>query len=206
MLTAAQVKFDPVTHTYTAPNGRRLANVTSVLDAEHLLPIYPDNGCKERGSAVHYCWLMLGQGRLEIGREYQPGWFEFPGAPEVLWPWLDGFLAYRRAVPFRPIYQEQRVIHPGLWYAGTLDCAGELDGVLAIDDYKSGAPAGAVGLQLAAYTLALAQEHPEYRHAKRRAIHLHDHTYNIVPCDDEQDFDDWITVVKHYHFLKRFKK
>ncbi len=207
MLTAAQIRFRAGDHTYWDPQGRRVYSTTQIMSEMGLLPAYPDNGCKERGSAVHYCCLLLDQGRLAVTGP--TGLEEFPGTAPELWGYLRGFLKYRRKRPVRVIASEELIYNPALVYTGQLDCrAIDLQmNEMVVDDFKSGEPANAVRLQLASYVLGLATQHPKWRRARRRAVQLtREGDYEFTTCEDEQDFDDWVTVVRYFHFTKRFRR
>lgn len=116
----ADVRIDPITHTYWL-GPQRLPGVTEILTGLGLLTLPPAastvrlEAARERGSAVHLTLRFLHEGTLE---------------PTSVDPRLDGYLfawdafCARHMAAFQPRCVEQPQADPVLGFAGTPDVEG----------------------------------------------------------------------------------
>jgi hypothetical protein len=173
--------FDADRHVY-AIDGIETPSVTSVLSALGFIdfsavPADVLAAAQARGTYVHDVLHYV----LEDDYELAACDPRFRG-------YVDSALAYIDQVQKRPIRDaegrtlgvEWRFWHRRRWYAGTMDWLGfDPDGVLAIDDWKTGVPSDvAAPLQTAAYEagvreVLLPEILPDYRGPiRRRAVKL----------------------------------
>ena len=173
--------FDPITHTYTI-DGAPVVSVSQVLNKIGLIDFssVPTGillRAQIRGTWVH-----------EALRYWQEGDYEPGDAPDEFSGYLDSGINYLNELDKRPLRDahgrpagiEARFWDPERRFAGTMDSLGfDRDGVLAIDDWKTGEPSDvAAPLQLAAYQYGarkflIPQYCPEYQGAvRRRAVKL----------------------------------
>lgn len=140
-----EIQFDAATHSYTV-DGVFVPSVTQVLNEEGLVyfPIPEDQlaFCAWRGSAVHLACLYDDEGTLD---------------ESTVQPEHRGYLeAWRKGkAQLRPTFlaAEQRLYHPALRYAGTLDRLVQIAGRRRpqLWDLKTGVPHRATCVQTAAY-------------------------------------------------------
>jgi hypothetical protein len=136
--------FDPEAHVYRM-NGKRVPNVTTILSDLHLVDhSHVPESARERGTAVHaaiHYWL---EGDLDES-----------SLTDEIAPYFRAAIAFLEDSKAKIGGSEIRVYHPEARYAGTLDALGEFFGDPGIADWKSGALGETIGLQTAAYDLAL---------------------------------------------------
>jgi len=125
--------------------------VTAILRDMGLAKEFPDLPAvrwgRDRGRAVHRAIELFEQGELDERRLH----------PDVRGP-FTAYRAFRDATGYRPLAFEEEVTHEGLRYQGRLDSRGELDGAMAILDFKCSQRPDleAAALQLGAYASAWA--------------------------------------------------
>jgi len=133
-----ELQFDPDTHTYTI-NGRRLISVTQALaiadDRRMVDPYY-----LERGRILHKACEYLDRDELDLET-----------LDDQIRPYFLAYVKFQEDTGFKPDLIELRLSHLTYLYAGTIDRIGDLNGNHVLIDLKSGAPAKADPLQLAAY-------------------------------------------------------
>jgi hypothetical protein len=175
--------FDPVKHEYRW-NGAVVPSVTQVLSPLMQLE-FVDADVLARaqafGIAVHYACELHDTGRLD----------EAALDPELL-PYLNGWRKFcaEHACEWDQI--EERVYHPALRYAGTLDRHGLVDGNRAIVDIKSGTTLYAsVGPQLAAY----ANTCPLPALLRRYAVRLYPDGYELKQYTSPADWAVFASLV-----------
>ena len=168
--------FDADTHTYRF-DGVVVPGVTTILKPLtdfSTVPPHVLDAASAFGTAVHLACELDDLGTLDEA-----------ALDPALAPYLDAWRKFsaEHAVQWEQI--EQRVYHPTMRYAGTLDRFGRVDGDLTVVDIKSSVQLyPSVGPQLAAYANALS--HP---YAKRMAVQLKaDGTYVAKPYTDPSDW------------------
>ena len=179
--------FDEPTHTYRW-NGVIVPSVTTIIKPLTSFDGIPPDVLERKrqiGVAVHYACELIDQNRLDASSV----------APEIA-----GYLvAYREFLAAKkPEWAliESRVYHP-IGFAGTLDCAGEMDGGPALLDRKTGPESPAIGVQLAAY-LKAANLPPNTR---RYALHLReDGTYRLVEHTDRNDWPTFLSCLNLHNW------
>lgn len=161
--TAADLAFEPETHTYTLPDGAVVPSVTQIL--------------KETGVSVDFDALMETSARRaqaitlrrQLGTAVHVDCHAFDD-DDILWesvdhrvlPYVKAWEQFRSDRRLRPLTRERRVYHPGLRFCGTLDGIfyDKDRGKVVLIDIKIGDPEDAgARYQTAAYELAwLAEE------------------------------------------------
>lgn len=138
--------FDEAAHVYHW-NGVRVPSVTQVLGMMTDLSAIPEgnlNFARDRGHAVHYACELFDQDNLD-----------WDSLDERLVPYVEAWADFRAKTGFVPTGIEERVFHPALRYAGTLDRRGIIDGEPSILDIKAvAAMYPTTGMQTAAYAAA----------------------------------------------------
>ena len=138
--------FDEAAHVYRI-DGTRVPSVTGVIAAAGLVDTqWYTPEARERGRYVHQAielsvHSVLNKDCLDAR----------------LTPYLNGFELFVLQSGFKTAYCELRLASERLRYAGTLDLYGGMNGVSWLIDVKSGVPAPAHDVQLAAYA-SLARE------------------------------------------------
>ena len=137
-------------------SGVRVPSVTQLLDAAHLIdymsiPDYLREKSMERGTLVHEACQAYDE--LTRGTLLPLAALDWPELPELVRPYLEGYIQFRMDTGFVPLENELRGYN-SLWgYAGTLDLIGKFpDGRLALVDHKSGGSVKSAAIQTVAYT------------------------------------------------------
>jgi hypothetical protein len=145
--------FDPDTHVYSI-DGCDVPSVTQVLNEERFIdfsrvPADTLDEAQRRGTYVH-----------QVLHYYLEGDFDLDDCDPRFRGYVDSALEYLARANKRPLVIDGAVIaieyrfwHRTRMFAGTMDYLGwDPDGVLSIDDWKTGQPSDvAAPLQLAAY-------------------------------------------------------
>ena len=186
------LSFDPAVHEYRA-NGRLVPSVTQILEAVGLidysyLPWPTRQMALDRGRAVHEAIALDLAGDLDEESADEIGILGCVRAAR----------AARAALGIvTPDAVEERVYHPTLDYAGTLDLrAGNI-----VIDWKTNHAEYWVRFQLAAYAACLAASKGSATHwdgalVRRICVELHeDATYRILEIPTDSWLDDWETFV-----------
>ena len=161
--------FDAHSHTYTV-EGRVIPSVTQILKAAKIIdysgiPQDVLQAASRRGRAVHSAIEYLLEGSLDR-TTIDPRIAGYLGAAER-------FLAEAKVEAHA---FERRDYHPELWYAGTFDILGTVQGDLTIADWKTGIQLEGHRDQLAGY----AGLHDKPRLYRRMTIYLRDDgTYRV---------------------------
>lgn len=185
------IEFDPVEHAYTV-EGRRVPSVTqilSVLDNWEWVPREAMELAAQFGTHVHEAAALLVRDQLD--------WDSLDDALVLPMRGLQKFLDESGAVV---VQSEQRVYHPGLRYAGTLDVTLHWRGGMALADFKTGsAPPRSVGPQTWAYAEALAaMGGPKIK--RRYCIRLLGGDYKVDKLDDPRDGAIFTSCLNIYRF------
>jgi len=157
--------FDEPSHTYRH-GGDLVPSVTQILGMMTDLSCIRESileYAKTRGHGVHLGCELYDQDDLDwdsVGAELRP--------------YIDAWADFRAKTGFVPIQIEQRVFHPHLRYAGTLDRSGIFQGELSIIDIKAVASMyPTTGMQTAAYAEAIHAGDPKApKHTGRYAVQL----------------------------------
>jgi hypothetical protein len=132
-------------HDYTV-DGIVKPSVTQVLKDQGILVISDFSTGPETGKMVHEATEAV-----DLGLYNAADW------PEIVWPYIDAYLAFKEAVSFEPRGVEQLLYNEAYGYCGTLDRTGLLKGKPALVDFKTGVPNVATTVQIAAYWMAHSQ-------------------------------------------------
>lgn len=182
--------FDEATHTYWI-GAAKVPSVTQILKPLVDLSSIPSGvlaHASARGTAVHYACELFDQDNLD-----------WDSLDVELVPYVEAWVEFRMATGFMPIRNEERVFHPGLFYAGTLDRTGLINGELSVVDIKTSSGLyPTVGMQLAAYAEALNATNAnatEPKHTGRYAVQLKkDGRYHLQPYTDKTDWPVFVSL------------
>jgi hypothetical protein len=181
---SAVLQFDEVEHRYTVA-GRTVPSVTQILG-----PIRPDFSqipplVLERkrllGQAVHLACELDDLGELDEET-----------LDDELAPFLSAWRKFKAENKVRIVMNEQRLYHPTLGYAGTIDRMAWLEVVgpenWALDIKTSLAGDPSYGVQLAGYQGLLEAQGEPIADQRRGSIHLYpDATYKLVEYRNPND-------------------
>ena len=186
--TAEALTFDAGTHEYRYA-GRVVPSVTqvlSILSASDFTYVDQEllEAARNRGKHVHAAIDLDNRGELD----------EESLDPQLL-PYLTQWRAFVRDTGFNVTASEQRVYHPTLRYAGTIDTGIWQDAHWVLD-IKTGAVPRTVGPQTAAYQQALT---PKPR--RRLCLQLTDHNYRLRELKDAADFSIFTSCLNIWRFL-----
>lgn len=183
--------FDAEKHEYRF-NGMVVPSVTTLMkplyDFSFVDELTMEIACK-RGTEVHLACEMYD--RDELDESSLEGW-----------QWIKYFEAwkkFRAESGYVPILTEERVYHPILKYAGTLDSQGILQDKPAILDRKTTASLSpAIGIQLVGYEEAL-KANPEWKgptKMHRYAVQLRaDGAYRLQPYTNTTDYAAFVSLM-----------
>jgi hypothetical protein len=180
LILQPELQFEPLTHTYTVAD-QTVPSVSQILKAGGGGADYsavPEDVLKRAaaiGISVHKCVEDFYTTGIHPSSDdasveaYLPGLLDFID---------DGIFAWK--------YSELLLYHPVIWYAGTVDLIGYIDGELSIVDVKTTNKIHreAIELQTAAYAelYRFVSGQEVYR---RYVLWLRRHkTYSLVGCDD----------------------
>jgi len=208
----ASVAFEEATHIYTV-DGRPIPSVTQVLNEERFIDfsMVPNGTLHQaqfRGRYVHAVIHLLLDGDFDLSECAT----EYRG-------YVDSALGYLATLKKRRLVEvaggpgvEWRFWHLTRMYAGTIDYLGwDVDGVLSIDDWKTGEPEDvAAALQTAAYEAGvrhclLPQQLPDYEGPiRRRAVKLFKdgRPGRVELYTDPRDLAMFYTALSCVHFRR----
>jgi hypothetical protein len=187
-MPSAELTFDAGAHEYRF-GGRVVPSVTQVLsvltandfdyvDGEEL------EAARSRGQYVHRAIDLDNRGELD----------EEALDPEFL-PYLTQWRKFLTETRWTVSASEQRVYHPTLRYAGTID-TGIWQNASWVLDIKTGAVPRTVGPQTAAYQHALT---PKPR--RRLCLQLQPQRYSLRELRDPSDFSIFTSCLNIWRFL-----
>jgi hypothetical protein len=209
-----EARFYPETHTYTY-HDRVIPSVTQILNEIGFIdfsrvPRETLLAAQQRGTYVHQVLHAI----LEDD-------FDFPDdCEEEYRGYVESGLAYLadvgkhplRDADGRPCAVEWRFWHPTRYYGGTCDYVGwDRDGVLSLDDWKSGEPSDVCApLQLAAYEAGVRAcllpqlDQPYHGEIRRRAVKLYrDGTPGRPePYRDPRDLSVFFSALSCVHYRR----
>jgi len=135
--------FDAPSHTYYW-GGTMVPNVTRVLKPLTDLSLIPPlvlERARQEGEAIH--GMVKLYSRADLDEDRLPDWLR---------PRLSAYKCFLQETGFTVLASEERVYHPFLRYAGTLDLRGRLCEAQAVIDIKRSLfSKWVIGLQTAAY-------------------------------------------------------
>jgi len=194
-MTAADLIFDPMTHTSKTPDGRDVPHVTHILKAV--------------GVALDFDGLRQDLGprvaeridfRRELGTVVHTDLHSFDDRDLVVAtvddrvkPYIEAWGVFRQQLKLTPIVRERRVLNLTYNYTGILDGIFHQNGTgkRILIDVKIGDPAAAgAHLQTAAYEAAYLAEHPDFTIDQRWAVRLCPELaipYRITNYSDRRD-------------------
>jgi hypothetical protein len=184
------LEFDALAHTYTDREGRRVPNVSSILEPLQLYD-FEDNpfitpeileAARDFGQNVHMACHLFNMGELDE-----------EGLDPALMPYLFGWKSFLQESGCTITHSEEIVYNRQAGYAGTLDARGILAKKRWLIDIKSGAVPWTVGFQTAAYQEALpAGERPRQRMAVQL---LASGRYRIHEQKDAGDYQIFLSAL-----------
>ncbi len=179
-MSAAALSFDGPTHTYRF-GGRKVPSVTTVLEPySGLHHVDPEllAAAAEFGTHVHDACDLYNRGKLD-----------WSALSEPLIPYVQGWENFLNDTGAVVTASEQRVWHPRLMYAGTLDNVVHWKKSQHMIDIKTGTTVPkSVGPQTAAYSEAWKVE-TKQRLKMRYCCHLlGEGRYNLITLNDPQDW------------------
>jgi hypothetical protein len=196
--------FDAAVHAYTL-DGRPVPSVTGILKAQGLIrldhiPSHILERARRRGSDVHALIHYYNDGDLD------------PASIDPIYqPYVDAWVSFLTVRKVRVVASEYRIASRIYAVAGTFDVLGQMDGIGALIDVKTGDPDDvAADLQTAAY-LGLAFQWAEtddhlaaalarFAHIRRHAVRLRpDGRYEIETYDNPRDYHDFLTLAAAWH-------
>lgn len=186
--------FDPIKHEYRW-NGAVVPSVTQVLQPLMSMEFVDADvlrRAQDFGTAVHLACELHDKGTLDESAldphllPYLRGWRNFTREHHVVWDLI-----------------EERVFHPTLRYAGTLDRRGNVDGYPSMVDIKSGTSLyPSVGPQLAAYTHASSPTPAAYR---RYAVRLYPDGYELKQYTSPMDWPCFASLITIRNFCNQHR-
>jgi len=192
--------FDAEQHRYFW-DGKPVANVARVL-AEltdySVIPAATLEVARQKGVAVH-TMLDLDE-KKDLDEETLPDWLK---------PVLAKWRQFVKETGFVTRASESRVYHPLYKFAGTLDRYGHMAmiGGFAFVDFKRSFLAGKViGLQLAAYRAAYAEQVPEAKKAVLFALRINENTpVRLKEYNDPACFSEFLALLTAQRIREKYK-
>lgn len=190
--------YDDDSHTYTL-DGRVVPSVTQII-----APLYDFSRVDPQVLAAK---AMLGKAVHRATELHDAGALDDGSVHPLVRPYLDAWLKFRLDTGFVPVEIEQRVHHPVMGYAGTLDRVGDMDsGERSLLDIKIvRALSPAVGVQLAAYEHAYALRFAVKPVLRRRAVQLRDDgSYRLTAhYTDPADLTCFLSLLNIHHWKEK---
>lgn len=191
------LEFDVEDHAYSV-KGVRLPSVTQIMGTQ-----FPLNVPKERlefarqmGRAIHSATELYDRGDLDFDTV----------DPRVV-PYLEAWIKFLRETSCKVVSVEERVMHPFLRYAGTLDRTVRMAGIasLCVLDLKRPVLGPRVGVQLAAYAGAYNQGKARPDQVLRRfGIQLRaDGNYRLHEYKDGADWSVFIAALTIHNWRQQ---
>jgi hypothetical protein len=192
---SSTLTFDEPTHVYRL-DGVVVPSVTTIIEAAGLVDLHGNaeqlDYARALGSASHLATELDDLGALDESSVAEP-----------VWPRLKAWRKFRRETGFEPEHIEERLAHPLLRYAGTIDRIGTMRKHRMLLDIKNFAKRRTTGLQLAAYAELAHAAGLVRRDIKRYACHLYDDgRYELVPYTGTRDFPAFMAALTLFHWKK----
>lgn len=194
------IRFEPESHTYWL-GDKRIHSVTQILGmVTDFSMVRPETlAYKARlGTAVHVATELYDLGTLDAESVHS-----------AVLPYLEAWILFREETGFVPKRIEERIFHPVLQYAGTLDRTGTLNGDShdCVLDIKSTAQlSNTVGMQTAAYQEGLAAGEQKDRPRKRYAVQLNpDGKYKLKEYTEPNDWANFVSLLNVKQWAEKHK-
>jgi hypothetical protein len=167
------------------------ASVTDVIGFYFPPNKYYTTAGRDEGTALHVGCHYLSEGDLD-----------WSSVPQAILPRLRQYERFLKDTGFKPVWKEKALYDKDLGIVGTLDAGGELDGRMAVVDYKRGPFLKPVRLQTAGYKgLALASGlYVEDRYS----LHLGLDKYDLIKHDDDEDEEVFKALVAAYYGKEQY--
>lgn len=144
------LEFDAVKHAYYVVDGgskKRAPSVTQIMQKTGIIDTrWYNDQAMIRGTYVHEACHYLDEDDLDVD-----------GLSPDIAPYVHAYIDFKKNSGFIPKLIEQRVYSRTHGFAGTLDRIGILNGRMVLIDLKSGYMPGWVGIQTAAYQIAVTE-------------------------------------------------
>jgi hypothetical protein len=197
-MIAPALTFRAEDHTYWL-GSRRIPGVTTILKPLYDFSMIPPEVLRAKGdlgTAVHLCCELFDEDNLDESSVLDD------------WrPYVDAWARFVTQAKFIVTEIEQKVFHPGLFYAGQLDRIGYLDGEPVILDIKTTSTmSAAVGCQLIAYEEARKAD-PDYsgpEKYKRIAVQLKpDGKFAMHEYKEKMDWPTFVSLLTIHQWKQK---
>lgn len=208
VLTAADLVYDPATHTTTAPDGRQVPHVTAILSAVGVATDFDElAGLSRRMAIAIELAAARGTALHADAHAYDDDDLDLAQVDPAVRPYLDAYIACRSDKGLQPLAhaRERRLFHPVLWYTGILDGVALVENRRILFDIKTGDPEDSgCAWQTAAYELAWRYAHPDHPIDARWAIQLQ--PGRRVPYRIVDYSDGWQHAAEFQCFLTTYNR
>ena len=184
-------------HTYLI-KGKPVPSVTQVIEAAGLgldFSLVPPDVLKmaqSRGNAVHVAAALWDAGELD--------WSTVDPRIEA---YVRAYVEFRRMLPIKTVVVEKRMAtgymkyNDSIWFAGTPDLIGFINGRRSVIDLKTGQNADA-GIQTAGYAILWNSEHKTEPIHDRYALRLRkDGSYKLIEEADPDDAPAFLDALEY---------
>lgn len=198
-MIAVDLQFDPVAHVYTV-DGMPVPSVTQLL-----APIKPDFSMvppdvlerkRQLGTEVHYACELDDEDDLDED-----------SVPAAVEPYLAAWRRFKADTGAEVLMNEQRLFHPTLRFAGTLDRVVRVRSgdVYLIDLKASISMPASYGVQLAGYQLLLDESALTTKLARKGLQLRDDGTYKLVPYLNPNDLPAFMACLALFNWKESNK-
>ena len=185
--------FSEANHSYHL-NGVRVPCVTDIIGMLSDFSFVPEDvldRASKFGSAVHKAVELYENDDLDMGTLH----------PAII-PYLNSWKKFKAETGFLVTHTEELVYSKKYGYAGTLDIAGQLQGISGILDVKTVATLHPVtALQTAGYGQAFTEQ-SGILIRKRWALQLKENNYRLIEYEWPSDLDVFISCLNLFNWRK----
>lgn len=174
-ITAADLRYDPTSHTSTTPDGVDVPHVTAILHAVGVAVDYDALSASGPRRAEQIAFRrQLGSAVHADCHAYDDGDLDWATVDPRVDPYVRvAWATCRENLGLVPLTRERQVFHPVLLYTGFLDGIFRCEGKRVLIDLKIGDPEDAgAAFQTAAYEAAYHAEHLDETIDERWAVQL----------------------------------
>lgn len=208
--------FDQKTHTYTDERGIRVPSVTQIINewvivevggwsyhvnrfSGEVIPSHVMTEAAAVGTAVHKAaWLILTGAGVDMSALH----------PSLINP-VTAVAGWAREYKPQTVACEMRMASARLWYAGTLDWIGRIQGIkgLCLVDFKTGGHRAA-GVQTAAYEQLYRDETGERKTINRFVLEIPKDggACTLIRQKDRSDFGTFLSMQALYEWAIETKR